>query len=86
VHLTNSRVKRYNPDTNTYYYVTDIEYKADGNSLWKGTLYTKAGQKEHVIKTGDGLPPRVHKTRTQQVTLYEPAELAGPLPKGWIEP
>ena len=72
VHVTHTRVIRYNPQQNLYYYASEIDYRVDGKSIWSGTLFTKAGQNSN--------------TGTRQVTLYMPNELAGPLPKGWIEP
>lgn len=85
VHLSGTRVRRYNPEQNVYYYVSQIELRAAGTSLWKGEIFTKAGNRT-VDRAAPGHPPSLQTFLEKTTTLREPPELKAPPGRGWVEP
>ncbi len=85
VHLSGTRVRRYNPEQNVYYYVSQIELRAAGTSLWKGEIFTKAGNRTSDL-AAPGHPPSLQTFVEKTTTLREPSELKAPPGRGWVEP
>ncbi len=86
VHLSGTRVRRYNPEQNVYYYVSQIELRAAGTSLWKGEIFTKAGNSKVSRQSPRGRSGPPMNVVNTAITLREPPDLQAPLPRGWLEP